>query len=60
MGPLYSVRPAEGGWLVYDVFTGHVLVVDGREQTSLTLEQAEAVVDRLNYQAVEQLVAAAN
>ena len=60
MAPLYSVKPADGGWLVYNVFTGHVLVIDGREQADLTLEQAEAVVRPLNYKAVEQLVSAAN
>ncbi len=60
MAPLYSVKPAANGWLVYNVFTGHVLVVDGREQAGLTLEQAEAVADGLNYKAVKQLVSAAN
>jgi len=59
MDPLYSLRPADNGWSVFNVFTGAVLVVDGREQTGLTFELAEAVVDELNYRAVEQLVSSA-
>jgi hypothetical protein len=56
MAPLYSLKPADSGWLVYEVFTRKVLVVDGREQVGLTEQQAESIVVRLNYIAVEQLV----
>jgi hypothetical protein len=59
MAPLYSLKPADKGWMVYDVFTGQVLVLDGREQSGLTEAEAEAVVGRLNYVAVEQLVSPA-
>jgi hypothetical protein len=56
MAPLYSLKPDKSGWLVYNVFTLEVLVMDGREQAGLTEEQADAIVDRLNHIAVEQLV----
>jgi len=56
MAPLYSLKPGSDGWLVYNVFTLEVLVLDGREQAGLTEQQADAIVDRLNYIAVEQLV----
>jgi hypothetical protein len=56
MAPLYSLKSVDDGWLVYNVFTHEVLVLEGREQSGLTEEQAESVVGRLNYVAVEQLV----
>jgi hypothetical protein len=59
MAPLYSVKPVHGGWLVFDVLTGHVLTMDGRQQTGLSLEQAEQLVGRLNYRAVFELVTSA-
>ena len=59
MAPLYSVKPERGGWLVYDVQTGRVLTLDGREQAGLSLEQAEEVADRLNGEAIERLLASA-
>jgi hypothetical protein len=59
MPPFYSVKPVQGGWLVFDVLTGNVLTLDGLEQTGLSLEQAESLVERLNYRAVYELVCSA-
>jgi len=59
MAPLYSIRPVDTGWLVYDALNGQVLTLDGREQADLTLEQAESVVDHLNQKAIEQLISSA-
>jgi hypothetical protein len=56
MAPLYSLKSVDDGWLIYNVFTREVLVLEGRVQSGLAEEQAESIVRRLNYIAVEQLV----
>ncbi|HEY4029333.1 MAG TPA: hypothetical protein VGM25_03235 [Caulobacteraceae bacterium] len=56
MGSLYSVKAADDGWFVYEVRSGEVLTLDGREQAGLSLEQAEQVADQLNGEAVAWLM----
>ena len=56
MAPLYSVRPGAGGWIVFDILTGDVLVLDGREQTDLSFQDADALVDQLNGAAIGELL----
>jgi hypothetical protein len=58
MAPLYSVRPAPDGWLVFDILTGEVLVLDGRLQSGLPFQEADALVDRLNGAAIGELLSA--
>jgi hypothetical protein len=56
MAPLYSVSPKADGWVVYDVNTGFVLVLDGEEQSGLSFEEAERVADQLNSAAIDKLM----
>lgn len=41
--------PEIGTWTVYDVFTGLPAEVNGVAQTGLDVEQADDLVDLLNY-----------
>jgi hypothetical protein len=49
----YDTRRDDLGWTVFDRWTGHMVVLQGAEQSGLGWTEADDLVDRLNRRRLE-------